>query len=66
MSLHLMQDSLTIKVKCHPLFGNGSLIRFAYAEFPPQAYFAVSGMGMLPQIKPKRCSVRQLEVPMWL
>src|SRR6478752_6200367 len=23
-------------------------------------------MGMLPQIKPKRCSVRQLEVPMWL
>ena len=23
-------------------------------------------MGMLPQIKPKRCSVRQLVVPMWL
>jgi hypothetical protein len=34
------------------------LIRFAYAEFPPQAYFAVSGMGMLPQIKPKRRNVR--------
>ena len=37
------------------------LVRFAYAEVPPQAYFAVSGMGMLSQIKPKRCSVRRLK-----